>query len=107
MKTSLKFVLAGISPLVLVSCGDSNPFIGKWKMASTGFCSLMGDVEITEKFLKSPMSTMGYTLDRDGDNYIIDTHEPGKSKIVAKINRNKTMTLNLGSGIECEFEREA
>jgi hypothetical protein len=102
----LRWIIFAAISVLIASCGETNPFIGKWKSISQGLlCSFAGDLEITEKLFKSPLSQIGYTLERDGNGYVIDTHEPGKNKIIPTLGPDNTMTLNMGMGIECKYQR--
>jgi hypothetical protein len=111
MRTAPKIALITAVFIILSSCGESNELIGKWRLTGQSkgsfLCVFLPRVEFTEKLIKSPMTTMTYTLDRDGSNYIIDTHEPGKNALLARINADKTMTLDMGMGLTCQFERDS
>jgi hypothetical protein len=87
----------------LTSCGESNPFLGKWELSEGGnplFC--MRSLEVTEKMIRSPQGTGLYTLVRDGSNYIFDTKEP--LKMVVTQGPNKSMLLEIGMH-KCPFTR--
>jgi hypothetical protein len=103
----LRCILVVAACFLATACGETNPFIGKWKLVNqAGFlCGLMGNIEITEKLFKSSLSQMTYTLERDGKGYLIDTHEPGKNAVIPNINPDNTMTLNMSAGIVCKYER--
>jgi hypothetical protein len=102
----LRCILIMAACFLATACGETNPFIGKWKIVNqAGLCAFMGNIEITEKLFKSPFSQVSYSLERDGKDYFIDTHEPGKNKMIPNINPDKTMTLNMGTGAVCKFER--
>jgi hypothetical protein len=103
----LRCILIMAACFLATACGETNPFIGKWKLVNQSdfFCALMGNIEITEKLLKSPLRQLSYSLERDGKGYLIDTHEPGKSMIIPNINPDNTMTFNMGTGIMCKYER--
>jgi hypothetical protein len=104
----LRCLLVVAACFLATACGDTNPFIGKWKLVNPSdfLCALLvGNIEIPEKLFKSPFGQISYSLQRDGKGYIIDTHEPGKNAIIPNINPDNTMTLNMGKGTACKFER--
>jgi hypothetical protein len=103
----LRCLLIVAACFLATACGDTNPFIGKWKIVDQSglLCALMGNIEITEKLFKSTYSQVSYSLERDGEGYLIDTHEPGKNMIIPSINPDNTLTLNMGTGFVCKFER--
>jgi hypothetical protein len=86
-----------------VSCGESNPFIGKWELADRNmslFC--MKNLEVTEKSIRSENGTQLYTLVKDGNDYIFDTKEP--MKLLARIEKDSAMTLVMGP-YKCPLRR--
>jgi hypothetical protein len=98
----------------VTSCGDSNPFVGKWELADNSktdadcvkaFDALdvtdksprpnQGALEVTDKSLRSNRGIWLYTLTEDGDDYIFDAKD--KATILATTGKSDTMILNFGS----------
>jgi hypothetical protein len=91
----------------LTSCGDSNPFVGKWVLAddskSDACMKNLEKLEVTEKSLRSDQSIWLYTLIEDGDDYIFDTK--GKTKFLATAGKDDTLILNTGP-YQCTMRRQ-
>jgi len=88
----------------LTSCGDSNPFVGKWVLADNSqSATCMKALEVTEKSLRSEQGIWLYTLVEDGDDYIFDTNR--KTKILATVGKDDTIVLNTGP-YQCTMRRK-
>jgi hypothetical protein len=87
------------------SCGDSNPFNGKWELVPDSNDACKKDysaLEVTDKSLRSDQGIWLYTLTDDGDDYIFDVKH--KAPIVARAGKNDTMVLNFGP-YQCTMRR--
>jgi hypothetical protein len=88
----------------LTSCGDSNPFVGKWVLADNSqSAACMKALAVTEKSLRSEQGIWLYTLVEDGDDYIFDTK--GKTKMIATVGKDDTIILNTGQH-QCTMRRK-
>jgi hypothetical protein len=96
MSHQYRTVAALLLAACVTSCGDSNPFIGKWELdnKNTDTASCLKTLEITEKSLRSDLGIELYTLVEDGDDYIFDTK--GKMKTLATLGKDDTLILDTG-----------
>jgi hypothetical protein len=102
--STMPFRYRAVAALILAtcvaSCGDSNPFVGKWVLADdskTDACmKALEDLVITEKSLRSKQGVWLYTLVEDGDEYIIDRNKADKILATVGPKDKDTVTLNFG-----------
>jgi hypothetical protein len=77
----LRMIAAAVLVLVVSGCGRSNPFIGKWKLASSLNCDYrLAQLELTETSMTVTVKvgfkgevvphTSAVTYSRDGDFYV-------------------------------------
>lgn len=88
----------------VASCGDSNPFLGKWEAANNGNPDTCAkSIIVTDKSYRSDLGIWLYTLVEDGDDYIIDRNNT--EKIQATVEPDDTVTLNFGR-YQCRMQHK-